>query len=451
MLPFSTLLLRSYYEAIGWNEDNLYSNITRSSAALLDFAVPNSLILQLANAPTPIFFTSYALDALPQLNGSLSYITTSEPLTIGPSRTMPFRDVVERFRHFPAPRRPEGKPELWLGGRRIEGRDFLFYSRMHLPTMHLSGLAVTRLAPTLQAHVAFVHQPQRVRFSAPTGKAAAVAPSSPPQPPPNFLVSLQHDTGMYSGEYTYSAADGMFGVRGLYNFGWASAPEAPDVRGRFSAGGEVYLSVKQRSAGISTGVRYTSLPSASGPPAPPTTITLLYNPLIGALSASYAAQVSPHVSMATRFGVNVYSYESDFAIGGEWWVGRRGRQRQVELSPEARLQIARHAAIGGRLREEPDEVRASAGGVGGAGAGAVGGVGDEAQLEAQARRDARVLDDPDERDGVLKARLSGNWSLALLYEARIRKCLVSVGLVSDVFGGAGRAIRGVGLEVQYYS
>lgn len=108
MLPFSTLLLRSYYEAIGWNEDNLYSNITRSSAGVCligivtdnsstvrsrdpfpadpsDFAVPNSLILQLANAPTPIFFTSYGLDALPQLNGSLSYITTSESLSASPS------------------------------------------------------------------------------------------------------------------------------------------------------------------------------------------------------------------------------------------------------------------------------------------------------------------------------------------------------------------------------
>jgi distribution and morphology protein 10 len=45
-----------------------------------DFQIPQSLILQLANSPTPIFFTSYALDALPQLNGSISYITTSEPL-----------------------------------------------------------------------------------------------------------------------------------------------------------------------------------------------------------------------------------------------------------------------------------------------------------------------------------------------------------------------------------
>lgn len=80
MLNFSTLLLRSYLEATGWNEDNFYSNITRSSSAILDFVVPPSLTLQLANAPTNIFFTSYALDALPQLNGSMSYVTSSVPL-----------------------------------------------------------------------------------------------------------------------------------------------------------------------------------------------------------------------------------------------------------------------------------------------------------------------------------------------------------------------------------
>jgi distribution and morphology protein 10 len=31
MLPFSALLLRSYYQAIGWNEDNSYSQLTRAS------------------------------------------------------------------------------------------------------------------------------------------------------------------------------------------------------------------------------------------------------------------------------------------------------------------------------------------------------------------------------------------------------------------------------------
>jgi hypothetical protein len=31
MLPFSTLILRSYYQAIGWNQDNSYSQLNRSS------------------------------------------------------------------------------------------------------------------------------------------------------------------------------------------------------------------------------------------------------------------------------------------------------------------------------------------------------------------------------------------------------------------------------------
>lgn len=159
--------------------------------------------------------------------------------------------------------------------------------------------------------------------------------------------------------------------------------------------------------------------------------------------------------MSTRFGVNIYSYDSDFAIGGEWWVGRRGNRRaEIELSPEARLQIAKHAAIGGRLRDDPEErvvqtissgrsveesVReAVAEGVAEATGEAEGKArrdiaraferqkalereralltGDEAQIAAQRRRDAPVAADPNERDGVLKARLSGNWSLALLYE-----------------------------------
>lgn len=31
MLPFATILLRDYYNAIGWNEDNTYTQLTRSS------------------------------------------------------------------------------------------------------------------------------------------------------------------------------------------------------------------------------------------------------------------------------------------------------------------------------------------------------------------------------------------------------------------------------------
>ncbi len=31
MHPFASYVLRSYYKQTGWNEDNLYANLTRSS------------------------------------------------------------------------------------------------------------------------------------------------------------------------------------------------------------------------------------------------------------------------------------------------------------------------------------------------------------------------------------------------------------------------------------
>ncbi|ORY24588.1 hypothetical protein BCR39DRAFT_472196 [Naematelia encephala] len=463
MIPFSTILLREYHRAIGWNEDNSYSLLTRQSTALIDFQLPQSLVLQLANAPAPIFFTSASLDALPQLNGAISYTTTSEPLNeIGPWRSIALRDVVERFRVYPPPRRPLPKDEIWHGGRRIEGRDYLLHSRLHLPSLHLSGLAITRLSPTLQASLAFLSQP------APPTPRESSSSSTPPAAPPtpgNILLALSHDTGRYAADYTYSAQDGMFGWRGLYNFGWTDSNDAAHagysgvggaggaggrrideeegmeggLRGRFSAGGEVYFSAKQRSLGISTGLRFTTIPPTlplsphSPPPSPPTTLTLLYNPLIGFVSCAYAAQVAPRVSLASRFGVNVYSYEADLSLGAEWWVGGRTWGKEGDASTSAlAMEPKRKARLeelqGASLRKP--EVGSD--------------FGDGPGVEQ------KKLEMKKERDGVIKARLSGNWSIAMLYEARIRNCLVSVGVVSDLLSRQ-RPIRSVGLEVQYFS
>lgn len=198
---------------------------------------------------------------------------------------------------------------------------------------------------------------------------------------------------------------------------------------------------------VSTGVRFTTLPGSSSPntpPSPPTTITVLYNPLIGFLSTAYAAQIAPTVSVATRFGVNVYSYESDFAIGGEWWIGRRrgkrGPEAEVELSDEFKAELAKRQLIGGVLRADEDAEPQHDSTFKG-------------ELAPLASHKAPPLKPGDkDRDGVLKARLGGNWSIAMLYESRIRNCLVSVGLISDILNGNSRkVVRSVGLEVQYYS
>jgi len=86
------------------------------------------------------------------------------------------------------------------------------------------------------------------------------------------MISLQHDVGKWCTEYSWSADDGMWGVRLLHNFGRLGIP--PDtsstdgsqretrpkrvdeeeatgggLKGRVSAGAEFYFSAKEKSAG----------------------------------------------------------------------------------------------------------------------------------------------------------------------------------------------------------
>jgi distribution and morphology protein 10 len=94
----------------------------------------------------------------------------------------------------------------------------------------------------------------------------------------NIMVNLQHDVGKWCTEYTWSAEDGMWGVRVLHNFGRLGAPADSSedsekstsptsglpvgvkrvdeedaveggLKGRLSVGAEFYFSAKERSAG----------------------------------------------------------------------------------------------------------------------------------------------------------------------------------------------------------
>jgi len=92
----------------------------------------------------------------------------------------------------------------------------------------------------------------------------------------NVMMLLQHDTGRWSTEYTWSADDGMWGARVLHNFGRLAGEEDDrerntvggekrvdeedamegGLRGRFSAGAEVYVSLKEKSAGGGSQLSY---------------------------------------------------------------------------------------------------------------------------------------------------------------------------------------------------
>ncbi|KAJ4472282.1 mitochondrial distribution and morphology protein 10 [Lentinula aciculospora] len=421
MHPFASYVLRNYYKATGWNEDNLFTNLTRSSDAILDFTVPKGLHLSMSKSPNALFKTTYSMNAMPSLNGSVGYIFTSCDLNVKSSGDVRFKNMIERFRVYDQPRRPEGKGEEWLAGERVDTRDYLMYGRLYIPTGRLDALYSTRLSSNFQGIVAAISDPP-----SPLSTRANVN---------NLMLSLQHDVGKWCTEYTYSAEDSMWGIKALHNFGRiagsGSASESLQtpiragvkrideedaveggLRGRLSAGAEIYFSAKEKSAGVSTGLRFSTIPDAkppsaggsaltANPPQPPTTITALFNPMLGHLSGAYSARVSTDLALSSRFDFNVYSYESEWTMGAEYWL-RRDNDPDGEILMSSPVPTQEHS---------------------------------KKQVH-----------------GVVKARASTSNDVAILWEGRMRNMLISLGVIAD-FSSQGRVkpIRAMGMELAYFS
>jgi distribution and morphology protein 10 len=62
------------------------------------------------------------MNAMPSLTGSVGYIFTSCDLDIKTSGDVNVKDMVERFKVYDQPRRPDGKEEVWLAGDRVDTR-----------------------------------------------------------------------------------------------------------------------------------------------------------------------------------------------------------------------------------------------------------------------------------------------------------------------------------------
>jgi distribution and morphology protein 10 len=62
------------------------------------------------------------MNAMPSLNGSVGYIFTSCDLDVQTSGSVPFKRMIERFKVYDQPRRPEGKEEEWLAGELLSSR-----------------------------------------------------------------------------------------------------------------------------------------------------------------------------------------------------------------------------------------------------------------------------------------------------------------------------------------
>lgn len=139
------------------------------------------------------------------------------------------------------------------------------YGRLYLPTGRLDALYSTRLSATVQALVAAISEPPSSRSEYHRNRTGGSS---------NIMLNILHDVGKWCTEYTYSAEDGMWGIKLLHNFGKLSGSldvsEESDIpvrqrmgakrvdeeepieggpKGRVALGAEIYFSAKERSAG----------------------------------------------------------------------------------------------------------------------------------------------------------------------------------------------------------
>lgn len=295
-------------------------------------------------------------------------------------------------------------------------------------------------------------------------------------------ASFDDPAGRFGLETLASTDGGIFGLRGLWNAtsSHAADPEEPPpeaaagndkIHGRFSLGGEIYYGFANKSGGFSCGGRFQSTPAHQGTPL---TATLTFN-LLGQMSATYAVTAGD-CTLATGFGFNVYSYESDWAVGMELWRKRRPAVAVPleEASGQGSVEDVKIAnATDDFLGFEADPVVAS----------------QEAsttiksvepatvpppppvkkrikERSFQAKLEWRLDDDDDpvehqhgtemeitddnEDAGVVRCRCNQDLKIGLLYEGRYKSLLFSVG--SDVdLRKLDAPFRGVGVEVQFSS
>ncbi|KAI1006319.1 Mitochondrial distribution and morphology protein 10 [Podosphaera aphanis] len=393
MLEFMEYVQQAWYETTQWNQENSYAKLTSTARALLEFETPRGVRLHLSSLASSNLATSYTLGSIGLVDGSLSYLYTSHPLT-PPAQTsaINLRHVIHGYHQIRELRKPE-EPymwEQWYRGHRIDHKSTLLCGRLYLPQSTLEALYLRRLSPT-----------QQLRLSAVSDSKLKNGGT--------ILGLHQYDTGKYSIESLYSTDGGLIGARGLYNFGpdprtKSRAPPYPEelLKGRFSAGAELYYGSLNKSGGVSLGGRFATLPAHTGTPF---TSTLTLNPLVGNVSITHAVKAGPNLSLCSKFDFNIYSYESEFMLGCELW--RVQKQLTANTSPRMLS-----SAETGPTRDEPPR--------------------------------------PNEFIGVLKARIDQNWGIGLLWEGRVKEFLFTLGSSIDI-RKTEQPFRAIGVEVQYSS
>ncbi|PNH70163.1 hypothetical protein VD0002_g439 [Verticillium dahliae] len=482
MREFMDYVRGAFYEATGWNRESSYSSLNSTADALLNFETPLGLRLTLSSLASPNFATSYQLGSVGVVDGSISYLYSSVPLRayLTPqSERLPLSTLFQSYKPLPALPQRVSPDDLEPFDLTSPAAASLYYGRLYLPQSLLEALVIKRISPALQ-----------LQLSAVSGHYLRSG---------GTLLGLAHyDVGRYAVEGLASSDGGLLGLRGIYNFGGdaeetdagghlhavtstntpatgsssssgggggssCSKDDAARERiyGRFSTGGEIYYGTLNKSGGMSVGARFATLPSHQGTPL---TTTLTINPLMGNISATYAVMAGRHCSVATRFGFNVYSYESDWAVGLELW-----RKRVVRAAMDPALsaeRLVRERSFRAKMEWRADDplLPPEPGLVPVAKPARDGPRGRRFEAKLAWRLDdddpnnnhdgskwgTKTTPQDDEYTGVIKARLDQNLRIGILWEGRAKSLLFSLGSGIDL-RSLDSPFRTVGAEIQFSS
>lgn len=155
----------------------------------------------------------------------------------------------------------------------------------------------------------------------------------------NSRLRDARSSGDVSGWFSELSYENMTDEGSPHWFGCRSAFHFPKSRVferlKLSLGGELYYTAKEKSGGVSLGLRAV-LADKANTQAPSSVVTLTANPIMGHLSSSYVQQASPHLLLAAKYDFNMYSFESDLAFGMElhsFPMSRAEQSRRCTLLP----------------------------------------------------------------------------------------------------------------------
>lgn len=303
MYTYMEYLQKCFYNSTNWNEDNIFSNITATSQALLEFNIPNGVKLDVSSKATAFLASSFTLSNHHSINGSLAYLYSSLPLknTMG-TKDVSLQDAISGFKII-EPNNEHSK----INSNPLSTKSSLLYGRMYFPGSALEAMIIKRISTQTQLLIKCISNPYLNKSG-------------------TMIVYLQKNTPRFLREFIFSTNESLFGFRCLYNLGNNSTTNTNNnsnggnqLMPKFdnsvmSIGTEVWYAVLSTSPGLSTAFRYSTRSTSTGKPL---TMTLACNPILGHISSTYTVKTSVSSTFCSKYDFNWFSYASNLSLGFE--------------------------------------------------------------------------------------------------------------------------------------